>query len=199
MAGHVDSVVPLDRATRLYGHKITKAWQSSVEAIFEVGRLLIEAKADLQHGEFEQMVKQSCPFGARTARRLIGIANHETLSNRTHVSVLPNHWGTLAELARFEPAELSHAIGNHWVKPDMTREDVKYLHARTQKALGTRSRMPPKLNLSKPPTFAVRLRNVMEEDVLEWLGNVDEKTAGVVAERVAQLILDLRREMTDGQ
>lgn len=198
MSSAVDRIVPMDRATRLYGHKITKAWQSSVEAILEVGRLLIEAKAELAHGEFEQMVRQSCPFGKRTAERLMKIANHPVLGKATHGSDLPASWRTLDELARFEPTELSHALGNHWVKPEMTRDDVKLLRARTQKALGTRTRMPPKSS-PKPKGFQTYLRSSIEPDDLEWVSSLDAQVAQTIAERVASLIQQLRREMTDGE
>jgi len=199
MASYVDSVNPLSAEIVLYGEQITAAWRSSVEGVIEAGRLLIAAKAELRHGQFEKMVQETCPFGARTARALMQIGNHSILSNRQHVAVLPNTWGTLAELARFEPKELKHAIANHWVKPDMKREDVKVLRARTQKALGTRSRMPSKNNSPKPRPFAVRLRNEMDERLLEWLGDMDAKTADVIAKRVVGFIAELRKEMTDGQ
>jgi len=139
VSARVDSVVPLDSSALEFGSKITAAWQKSVEGILEAGKLLIQAKAVLP-GEFERMVKQQCPFGIRTAQRLMQIAANPALSDATHVSCLPSSWGTLAELAKFEPAELSHAIGNHWIKPETKREDVAPLRQRVQRALGRSGR-----------------------------------------------------------
>ena len=70
----------------------------SVEAIIEVGRLLVKAKADLAHGEWGRLFEDDLvPFGQRTADRLMAIARHPVLSNSTHVSNLPPSWGTLYE------------------------------------------------------------------------------------------------------
>src|SRR5687767_43637 len=101
--GVAPNVVPICSAD--FGRKITLAWQKSVEGILEAGKLLIEARAALPRGDFGRMVAKSCPFKMRTAQRLMQIASNSVLSNATHVSCLPNHWGTLAELAKFEPAE----------------------------------------------------------------------------------------------
>lgn len=196
--GVVDSVIPLDRATRLYGHKITKAWQKSVEGILEVGALLVQAKADLDHGEFEGMVRKCCPFSVRTARQLMQIASNPVLSNRQRVADLPASWGTLAELSRLEPDELKHAIGNHWVKPEMTRDDVVSLRSRVKKALGKRVRDPRKTVASRPRPFASLLRAAIADDALEWLGSVDDDTGRAIAQRLALVIDELRRELTDG-
>ena len=81
--------------------EIRKAWQRSIEGILETGRLLVQAREALPHGGFEIMVRDQLPFGARTARMLVAIAEHPVLgsiqqdptrypnSNRHHGSVLP--------------------------------------------------------------------------------------------------------------
>jgi hypothetical protein len=43
---------------------------------------------------------EGLPFSERTAQRLMSIASDPRLSNPTHVSVLPNSWGTLYELTK---------------------------------------------------------------------------------------------------
>jgi Protein of unknown function (DUF3102) len=64
--------------------QISAAWRSSIEAIFECGRLLIAAKDALDHGEFTKMVEHDLPFGERTAQRLMVIARDTRLTNPTH-------------------------------------------------------------------------------------------------------------------
>ena len=152
-----DSVIPLERSASLLGRKITLSWQKSIEGILEAGSLLIQAKAELEHGDFERMVANSCPFGIRTAQMLMRIASHPILSNTQNSAHLPSAWNTLAELAKFEPQELSHAIGNHWVKPEMTREDVGHLHRRVRVALRTVGRKPARMK-NTPPNFMKLLR-----------------------------------------
>jgi hypothetical protein len=142
MSAVVDSVMPLEADALHFGERISAAWQKSVEGILEAGALLVQAKTQLPHGAFQKMIQQRCPFSIRTAQTLMQIASNPALSNAQHVARLPASWGTLAELARFEPRELSHALGNRWVKPDMTREDVGELHRRVRQALGGRVRQP---------------------------------------------------------
>src|SRR3954471_20988341 len=48
--------------------RINDAYQKTVEAVFEIGRLLIQARDDLPHGEFQRMVARDLPFKARWAR-----------------------------------------------------------------------------------------------------------------------------------
>ena len=38
-----------------FAARITAAWRSTIEGIFEAGRLLIEAKGKLSHGEFSRL------------------------------------------------------------------------------------------------------------------------------------------------
>jgi hypothetical protein len=142
MTARVDSVVPLDRTARLYGRKICKACEKSIEGFFEVGALLIQAKTELHHGEFERMIESCCPFGKRTAQRLMQLPQNPVLLNATDRSHLPNSLRALAKLAQFEPKELSHAINNHWVTAELTEEGATALHRRVRKAFGKRTRKP---------------------------------------------------------
>lgn len=83
-----------------YAEAIRGAYRDTVEGIFRMGRLLIDAKEDLLHGEFESMVEEDLPFGPRSARMLKTIARDERLRNRKHVSDLPPACSTLSRLTR---------------------------------------------------------------------------------------------------
>jgi Protein of unknown function (DUF3102) len=78
---------------------ISAAWQKGVASIIETGSRLIEAKAEIDHGEFLAMIQLKLPFGRRTAHRLMTIAADSVLANGTHGSHLPPSWRTLYELA----------------------------------------------------------------------------------------------------
>jgi hypothetical protein len=65
--------------------RIAAAWQSSLTGILDAGRLLIEAKEELDHGEFIAMAEAELPFGRITAFRLMAVAGDHRLSNVTHV------------------------------------------------------------------------------------------------------------------
>jgi hypothetical protein len=49
-----------------FAARISAAWQQAAVSIIETGRLLIQAKAALRHGEFGNMIDTSCrSAGAR--------------------------------------------------------------------------------------------------------------------------------------
>jgi hypothetical protein len=106
--------------------RISGTWQKAVESIIETGRLLIEAKSKLNHGEFTGMV---LPFTMRTAEMLMKIAEHPVISNAKHVSLLPPSWGTLYQLAKLPPEVLEAKIENGTVNSKIERKDVAVMVA----------------------------------------------------------------------
>jgi N6-adenosine-specific RNA methylase IME4 len=104
--------------------RITERWHASVQAIIEVGVLLISAKAALPHGDFGAMIETSLPFSASTAQRLMAIASDARLSNAAHVQHLPASWGTLYELTKLSDEEFDQAIGKQIIRPDMERWEI---------------------------------------------------------------------------
>lgn len=105
--------------------RITSRWCDSVGAIVDVGRLLDEAKASLPHGEFTSMCESALPFSARTAQRLMAIAQDRRLSNPTHASHLPASWTTLYELTKLSDEEFDRALTESVIRPDMLRAEAE--------------------------------------------------------------------------
>lgn len=108
--------------------RITAQWNKQVEAILETGQLLIQAKGELLHGKFEEMVGKELPFGRRTAQMLMVIAKNPVLSNAKYISHLPPSWGTLYDLAGLPESELIDLIERRAIRPDTERSDVKKFH-----------------------------------------------------------------------
>ena len=107
-------------------NKITTTWNKQVESILDTGRLLIQAKKELEHGQFTKMIEEQLPFGERTAQRLMTIAEHPVLSNPTHVWVLPSSWGTLYQIAANIPEErLEELLKDGTIKADTEREKLE--------------------------------------------------------------------------
>jgi hypothetical protein len=116
--------------------RINAEWRKSVEGIIGVGRQLIAAKKACEHGEFlrlfkghDNAVSKPVPFGERTAERLIAVASHAVILNPTHVSNLPQSWGTLYELTKLDDDTLIAGIKAGEITPDMTRSQAAALHA----------------------------------------------------------------------
>jgi hypothetical protein len=114
--------------------RITARWRASVEAIIEVGQLLIDAKGRLPHGAFGKMLENDLPFGASTAQRLMAVAADNRLSNPAHVQHLPASWGTLYELTKLSDGEFEEAIEQKIIRPDMERKEIELIRPAPERA-----------------------------------------------------------------
>jgi len=119
---------------RVWAARITECWRSSVEGIIRTGRLLIEAKADLAHGEFGSMCASELPFTQRTAQMLMAIAADPRLANAKFISYLPASWGTLYELTKLSDDEFTNAIEQRVIRPDMLRGEAELIRPLTHRA-----------------------------------------------------------------
>jgi hypothetical protein len=110
-----------------WARQISTAWRSSIEAVFECGRLLIAAREGrhrLDHGNFLKMIHEDLPFGERTAQRLMEIVRDTRLTNPTHGSLLPQSWRSLYELTRLSDDQFATAIRDGLIRPDMRRSEI---------------------------------------------------------------------------
>lgn len=134
MTGAIEILPPAEPPTlEDYARRINARWQESVGSILEVGRLLVEAKAALDHGAFGDLVGSRCPFSIRTAQRLMAIGADQRLANPTHVSHLPPAWGTLYELTRLDDAAFAARISDGTIRPDMERREIGQLVKRDRR------------------------------------------------------------------
>lgn len=106
---------------------ITKRWQDTVWGIVEVGKLLIQAKDALEHGEFLEMVEGDLPFGPRAGQFLMLIGGHPVISNTKHVSYLPPYWGTLAVLAQLSERQFLEELKVGSIHPELERSEAQAL------------------------------------------------------------------------
>ena len=88
----------------------------------ERGRLLSEAKEELERGSFEAMVKRH--FNLSYARKLRIVAAHLVLSNRSHANALPPHLETLYQLSKLPAETLRAKLSDGSVNPRTERKDV---------------------------------------------------------------------------
>jgi hypothetical protein len=74
----VPSTTISDLVTQINGHhrEAQAALNSGVEHALEAGRLLLEAKAAMRHGDWEAWIAAHCRFSERTARGYMRIATH---------------------------------------------------------------------------------------------------------------------------
>ena len=115
-----------------YVKKIRAAMGRSVEGFVEAGRELQTAKAKLPHGQFEDMLKTDLAMSPQMARKLMAIAKHPVISNRSHGSDLPPAWTTLYELTMVPTARLEAMLKDHTIHPLMERAEVKELQPKSK-------------------------------------------------------------------
>ncbi len=115
--------------------RFRNALRKGVEGIIEAGRVLIEAKNELEHGQFMKWVVRELRFGERRtgdrranirkADMLMFLARNEVISNRQHWHALPPSPRTLWELTQIRPKRrLLELIANNKIYSGMTREEA---------------------------------------------------------------------------
>jgi hypothetical protein len=143
----------IDRRRLRNGHKnqhklsvltarFRNALKKSVEGIIEAGRVLIEAKNELEHGQFTDWVVNELRFGTRKvgvrdadirkAEMLMFLARNDVISNPCHWHDFPPSPRTLWELTQIRPKQrLLELIANGTINSGMTREEAVALRHRT--------------------------------------------------------------------
>src|ERR1700674_3043975 len=71
--------------------RFQSAWKNAVAGIIEAGRVVIEAKHGLEHGQFIDWVEHDLRLGLRKAQMLMIVAGHPVLSNANHWYAFPSH------------------------------------------------------------------------------------------------------------
>src|SRR5262249_6188325 len=105
-----------------FDQKLTALRVNDVENIMERGRLLREAKDELEHGSFEAMVKRHFDLG--TARLYRIVAAHPVISNRCHGNALPSSLRTLFELTKLPTEVLQAKLKDGSINPRTERRHV---------------------------------------------------------------------------
>jgi hypothetical protein len=115
--------------------RFRNALRKSVEGIIEAGRVLIEAKSELEHGQFIDWVVNELRFGTRKAgvrdadirkaELLMFLARNEVISKSCHWHDFPPSPRTLWELTQIRPKQrLLELIANGTINSGMTREEA---------------------------------------------------------------------------
>jgi hypothetical protein len=117
---------------------ISEPWQKAVESIIETGQRLIEAKEEVEYGEWGKIFENNKPFSLRTAEFLMGIAKNPVLTNPLHATLLPPSWFTLYQLSLIPAEDLQKLIDAGKVHSELTRAEAENLRADEQKQEGER-------------------------------------------------------------
>ena len=121
-------------AKQFYTHQFNRHLRESVASIIAAGKVLIDAKEALAHGEFLNMVANDLPISSDTAQRLMAVAGDKRISNAAHDRYWPSAGTTLYELSRLDDATFEQAVESGKITPDMERKDAKALNPVNQRA-----------------------------------------------------------------
>jgi hypothetical protein len=115
---------------------------------YDIVVAIVVIKKALDHGDFTAMIERDLPFKPSTAQRLMKIADDERLSNPTHVSLLPPHWGTLYEITKLSDDDFAAKIASGAIHPEMERRHIALANLQARRhaheaALGARIRALP--------------------------------------------------------
>jgi hypothetical protein len=143
-----------------WAHRIEKSWAQTLDALRKTvvravatGRLLIEAKEELGHGNFGLMFRADAhpPFDQRKAERLMEIARNGVLANSANLPNLPPAESTLHVLAELPPAVLQEAIDRGAVTSKTTREQAARLASSHDKLVENARSFTTRWLLRSPP------------------------------------------------
>lgn len=115
----------------IYVERISSQWRRSKEHVIELGRMLIEAKEKLGHGQFTSMIYIDLAplgLGPDTAQRFMRLARDTRLSNPESSQVLPRSPDALDILRRLPPDKFERYVTEGKINATMTIEDCKALH-----------------------------------------------------------------------
>ena len=139
------------RTAVYFNVQIAAAWQKQVPLILETGRLLIEAKKELAHGEFYKMIEgklpgcKKLPFGTNMAGKLMKIARNPVLSNPENSQYLPPLWDGLYQFSGLPNAANEAMIKDGRIHAELTHKEIDELieQYRVQELGADKNARPP--------------------------------------------------------
>jgi hypothetical protein len=191
---------------------LTELRVNDVATIIERGRVLTEAKDELDHGSFEATVERH--FDLSTARMCRIVAAHSVLSNRCHVNALPPSLRTLYELTKLPAALLREKLKDGSINPKTERNDVAAWRAEQHgkvevdgRTIGRKPSLAEKLKAAETEIekFKVKLKRAggslfdLHADKIEDIAaaiaaNMPERRAADLAKAIPEAIKQRKRE-----
>lgn len=167
--------------TELWSNRTREAHSKTVESIIETGRILIEAKADCDHGEWGEITGQTTGkpmlrFNFRVAQKYMSIARHPFLSNASHATHLPASWDTLYQLSLLPPVDLEADLEAGRIHQKMTKAD----------AIALRKPPKPETKPIEQPKATVTPLSIKPEDITEdsVIGQSIQRMNKIMAEHI---------------
>lgn len=176
------------RSRKEWADLINADWRKSIEGIIRTGQRLAEAKRELPHGEFGRMVTDDLLFSERTARQLMRISAHPSITNRTPASGLPNSWAVLSELAKLSPNDFTDAQARGLINGQTSKRAARAIIGAYDAPVGAATGGRSKRDMLPSPSEANQIaketgRLVTASDGRLYTGATDEEAGDAVRRR----------------
>ncbi|MEI6558939.1 MAG: hypothetical protein WCO00_11080 [Rhodospirillaceae bacterium] len=172
------AVIPL-RTKSEYVEHITALWVGAQERFLVIGKYLVNARATLPHGEYEDMVERELPFGTSVAHRLRTVAEAVD-ARRIAEAECPKSYAAAYLIARMSDSELSKARERGLIQPMTPRSAVEAFRRELQ---GPPSPDRRREDLERRKRSLLdQLRRIEEE--LAWIGGSAPTIIDVVSDPV---------------
>ena len=123
----LQGIADAPKAPEDYVDAIGRLWNKAQTAFLDIGRLLIQAKETLPHGEYMSAVEDRLPFAARTAYQLREAARWAIEMDRRktiQLERLPRSYSTIYLLSTLDPPTYEAAEIAGIVRPDLRRSEL---------------------------------------------------------------------------
>ncbi len=131
IAATMDPMPGLLKTAQQWAEEFRASREHTVAAIVDLGKLLIEGKAAMGHGEW-QLALELADIDVREAEKCMRIANHVVLANPCNFTLLPDARSTLYELSGLQAEVVTDLIGAGVVNPKVTCKELKAAVAGTE-------------------------------------------------------------------
>jgi len=112
------------RSKAFFESAISNEWRKNVASIVQTGKLLSQAKDELDHDIFAAL---KVPFEPRVSQMLRRIATNVVLSDPANFSSLPPCWRTLYELTKLSDDHLRAALTDGRIHPRLKQKEARAL------------------------------------------------------------------------
>jgi hypothetical protein len=106
-----------------YAEVIGTLFREAEERFVQIGTFLEEAKAKLQHGEFQELISSRLPFGPRAVQMMMAAAK-AIKSGMIPFDIVPPSYSVVYQITTLTDTERRQAVEEGVIRLDMRREDI---------------------------------------------------------------------------
>jgi hypothetical protein len=122
------SITKKRRKTRTEWAKECRDWQrKTVEGFIGLGKTLIKAKADLDHGEWLPFLRDDLKIHERVAQELMRLARNPRFANTRSSSYLPSSFSALTALSRLSDDDFEAGKASGAINPRTTTKQARLM------------------------------------------------------------------------